>query len=643
MSEAVDLVEAAREALDRRAWPEAFDLLKEADRSQSLSAEELELLADAAMWSAELRANMAATERAFAAHLKAGNRRRAALLATTLAHHYKQLLQKSRAQGWLGQAERLLDQEQEETPEHGWLAVQKALFALDKGDLDSMLAFGGEAERLGQKFGDRNLEILGIQRQGMALVEKGRIDEGLALLDLASAAAAAGELAPYETLVVYCNTIGACRDRADYGRAFEWTDIANDWCVSFGATTGFPGLCRVNRAEVLRHHGAFEEAEQEARNAVEDLRNLNPRITGEAFYEIGEVNFRVGRLKEAQEAFDQAHEFGRDPEPGLSLLRLAEGKVDAAARSVRLALADDSLLPLSRARLLPAQVEIALAAGDVEQARVAKDELLVIASTHETDALVARAAWARGAVALADGDVEGAFNCLRHSFRKWHEDVHAPHEAARVRLLLADAYRRVGEEDAATRELRAARKTFEELGARLDAGRAAEMLGVDTGKRVLKTFMFTDIVDSTGWTKKLGDKWERQLRRHHETLRTLVAEEGGTIVKTMGDGIFAAFDSPARALAAAVAIQRAVDEEFPFDIRIGLHAAEATSKDGDYEGRGVHAAARIGAVAAGREILVSRESLDGISTRFPVSQPRKAELKGFDEKLELVSVDWRPA
>jgi len=628
--------------MERHAWREAFDLLKEADRTKGLSVEELELFAEAAMWAAELQAHIAAIERAFAGHVKAGNRRRAALLATTLAHHYGFLLQKSRAQGWLGQAERLLDQEPEETIEHGWLAIQKALVAFGKGDLDAMLALGREAERLGRKFGDRNVEIIGIQRQGMALVEKGEIDEGLGLLDLASAAAAAGELAPYETLVVYCNTIGTCRDRADYGRAFEWTDVANDWCESFGATTGFPGLCRVNRAEVLRHRGAYEEAEQEARHAVEDLRALNPRITGEAFYEIGEIKLRLGRLKEAQEVFDQAHELGRNPEPGLSLLRFAEGRVEAAALSIRLALSDDSVLPLHRARLLPAQVEIALAVGDVELARAAKDELLEIARMHETDALVARSAWARGAVDLADGDVDSAINCLRQSFRKWHDDANAPYDAARVRLRLAEAYRRAGDEDAAMRELRAARKTFEELGASLDAERTAALLGLDTGRRVTRTFMFTDIVDSTKWAEQLGEaKWQNLLRKHNDLLDAAIADGGGEVVKTIGDGYFAAFDSPVRAIASAVAIQRVVDAELPFHVRVGLHTADATEREGDYEGAGVHAAARIGALATGGEIVASRASVDG-DMRYPISEPRAETLRGFEEPVEVVSIDWRP-
>jgi len=629
--------------MDRHAWREALDFLKEADRTKGLSVEELELFAEAAMWAAELKEHMAAIERAFAGHVKAGNRRRAALLATTLAHHYGFLLQKSRAQGWLGQAERLLDQEPDETIEHGWLAVQKALFAFNRGDLDSMLALGREAERIGRSFGERNVEIIGIQRQGMALVERGEIDEGLALLDLASAAAAAGELGAYETLVVYCNTIGSCRDRADYGRAFEWTDIASEWCESFGATTGFPGLCRVNRAEVLRHRGAFEAAEQEARHAVEDLRLLNPRITGEAFYEIGEIKLRLGQLNEAQEAFDQAHELGRNPEPGLSLLRFAEGRVEAASLSIRLALSDDSLLPLHRARLLPAQVEIALAAGNIELARAAKDELLRIATTHETDALVARSAWARGAVDLADGHVDSAINCLRQSFSKWHDDANAPYDAARVRLRLAEAYRRAGDEDAAMRELRAARKTFEELGAKLDADRAAEMLGLDTGKRITRTFMFTDIVDSTRWAEQLGEaKWKNLLRKHNDLLDAAIADGGGEVVKTIGDGYFAAFDSPVRAIASAVAIQRVVDVELPFHIRIGLHAAEATEREGDYEGAGVHAAARIGALATGGEIVASRASVDG-DVRFEASEPRTETLRGFEDPIEVVSIDWRPA
>ncbi len=642
LTQLADPLESGRAAAERRDWKAAFDLIAEADRTSELSADDLELYAQTAMWSANSQAGMPVMERAFAAHLKAGNRRRAAFLATTLAHHYGMLMQRSRAGGWLGQAERLLDQEPDETPEHGWLAVQKALIALGKGDLDAVIAFGSEAERLGREFGDRNLEIIGIQRQGVALVEKGEVEKGLGLLDTASAAAAAGELDPYDALVVYCNTIGVCRARADYGRAFEWTDVATELCESEGATKGFPGLCRVNRAEVLRHRGQFAEAAQEAQHAVEDLRAFNPRIAGEAFYEVGEINLRLGRIPEAEQAFDQAHEFGRDPQPGLALLRLAQGKTDVAERSIRLALADDTLLPLTRARMLPAQVEIALAGGDVERARSAKDELAEVARTHETSALAARAAWATGAVTLADGKVDDALNCLRTAFRRWHDEVDAPYEAARARLWLARAYRAAGDDDAADRELRAARARFESLGAVLDAERTAELLGVDTGRQTTRTFMFTDIVDSTKWAGELSeDKWRRLLRKHNEIVEAGIGDGGGEVVKTIGDGFFAAFDTPAAAVEAAVAIQRMLDDSgLPFDIRIGLHTADATSKDGDYEGRGVHAAARVGALAQGGEIVASIDTVAG-GTRFAVSDPRPVSLKGFEGETEVVSFDWR--
>jgi class 3 adenylate cyclase len=643
VSQVLDPVAAGREAHQRHAWKEAYELLSNADQASALGAEDLELLADAAMWSGKSQENLEATERAFRARMQAGERRRGALLATMLAHHHKQMMHRATAQGWLAQAEEILDQEAEETVEHGWLAIQKALFALGKGDLDAVLEYGREAARIGKAFGDRNVEVIGIQRQGLALIEKGEVEQGQRLLDLASNAARQRELDPFETVVVYCNTIGSCRDRADYARAFEYSDIASDFCAEQGATTGFPGICRVNRAEVMRHRGQFEDAEAEARSAAEELRTFHPRVAGEALNEIGEIKLRLGRLDEAAEAFDQAHEFGHEPQPGVALLRLAEGKVDAAAGSIRNALTDDSMLPLARARLLPAAVEIACAAGDVERARAAKDDLVEIARTYDTEALVARASWARGVLDLADGEFESALNWFRFSFRRWYDDVNAPYEAARVRVWLARALRAAGDEDTATRELRAARKEFEKLGASLDAQRTAELLGVDTGRELTGTFMFTDIVDSTRWAGEVNEeKWRRLLRTHNDIVEAAIKDGGGTVVKIIGDGFFAAFDSPTRAIEAAVAVQRMVGQSgLPFDVRIGVHTATATVKDGDYEGRGIHAAARVGALAGAAEIVATADTV-GDGTRFPVVDRRSVSLKGFEEQAEVVTIDWRP-
>jgi class 3 adenylate cyclase len=221
------------------------------------------------------------------------------------------------------------------------------------------------------------------------------------------------------------------------------------------------------------------------------------------------------------------------------------------------------------------------------------------------------------------------------------ERVGAPYEIAQARMLLGLAYRGQGDEDGAREELTAARKTFERLGAVLDSQRAAELLGETAARR---TFMFTDIVDSTKLVEVLGEeKWQKLLTWHDRRLRELIEQSAGEVIKHTGDGYFAAFQGTAAAIQAAACIQRALDEHEPLapDVRIGLHTGGALHKaDGDYSGQGVHMAARIGALARGGEILVSKESLDG-PTRFRLSEPRSEQLKGFEDPVELVAVDWR--
>jgi class 3 adenylate cyclase len=246
-----------------------------------------------------------------------------------------------------------------------------------------------------------------------------------------------------------------------------------------------------------------------------------------------------------------------------------------------------------------------------------------------------------GQIRLAEGDTEGATRCLRTARDEWH-GVGAPYETARARMLLGLAFRQHGDEHAATAELEAALATFERLEAKLDEERTNELLGRVETRR---TFLFTDIVDSTKLLELVGDeKWRRVLVRHDELIRERIAEHGGEVIKKTGDGFFASFDNPKAAIEAAVAIQRALDAEvFAPDVRIGAHAGGAfRSRDmADYGGQGVHIASRIGAAAAKHEILVSRESLDGVGGAFRLSEPREQELKGFAQPVEVVSVDWR--
>ena len=640
MTQVVDEpLHAGREAVGRRAWQEGYELLKAADERGDLDPEDLELLASAALWNGRLDEETQYLERAYRGYTDTGNKLRAAFVATALAHDYKNLLKPSVANGWLGRAKRLLDEEPE-APEHGYYALQRALVALGEHDFDESYALGKKAEEIGRRFGDRNLEIRGIQRQGAALIEKGEVGEGKLLLDEASAAALSGELDPYSTLVVYCNTIGACREVADFDSAGEWTDRAHNFCES-NSISAFPGMCRVNYAEVMKYKGRLSEASALADRAGEELRAWCPRIAGAAFYELGEVRLRLGDLAQAEQAFREADEYGMTPEPGLSLLRLAQGNAKGAFASIRRELADETLGIPARARLLPPAVEIALAVGEVESAARYAEELASAAATYETSALKAASAFARGAVRLAQGDADMAFGCFRQARTLW-EATGATYDVARARERLGTAARTQGDEDTALWEFQAAAARFARLGAVRDAERVAELLMPVAAKAVMKTFLFTDIVKSTDLLTTIEDRhWANALRRHDDTLRVVFTDHDGEVVDHTGDGFFAAFEEPANAVRAAIAIQRAVDQEFVFDLRVGVHTDGALQRGENYRGRGVHAAARIGAAASAQEILASRETMDGLP-QFATSSARALPLKGFKEPVDVVSVEWRP-
>ena len=643
-----DSLEQARDAIARHAWREAFDLLSAADDSGELSPEDLERLAEVAFWTGTTDKCIEALERAYAGYTEVENRRGAASVAINLVFHHFAKLAPSVAAGWSGRAVRLLEAEPD-CPEHGHLARIHTNVRFSVGDLDGALDHATRTLEIGNRFGDRDLQAFGLFDQGNILVAKGQVDEGMALLDEAMVAAVGGELGPLATGVIYCSMITTCERLADYRRAAEWTDAAQRWCGR-QSIAGFPGLCRVQHAQIMRLRGAWAEAEEEATRARDELQGFHLHATGEAFYQIGEIRLRLGDLAAAEDAFCEAHELGREPQPGLALLRLAEANVDAAATMINRALADQSWDRLARARLLPVQVEIAIAARDLETARSAADELEAIAETYDTPALRASAACARGALQLAEGDATAACESLRRGWRLWQE-VEVPYEAARARMLLADAYRAEGDDGAATLELRAARSAFERLGAVPDARRAAELLGDGASQkatpRAVKTFMFTDIVKSTNLVEAIGDEaWENLLHWHDQTLRSLFGEHEGEEVKHAGDGFFVAFPDAARAIECAAAIQRTLADHrrehgFAVQVRIGLHSAEATRRGRDYGGKGVHKAARIAALAEGGEILASRETLAGGSMPFAVSDPREVSLKGISDPVPVVAIEWR--
>jgi class 3 adenylate cyclase len=644
MSQVVDSVAAAREAGSRHAWREAYAAYAGLD-GQDLTAEDLERYAEAAWWMGKLDEAISLRERAHAGFVSAGEKLKAARVALILSWDYSNRGAFSVSHGWFAKAERMLEGEPE-SAEHALLVLTRAVDAMfGEGRLADAIAEFDRAFELARRYGDRDTQVLALSGKGRALVKSGEIEQGLALLDEATAAAVSGEVKPYSTGLVYCITISSCQDLGDYRRAAEWTEAANRWCDRLDVT-GFPGACRIHRAEIMRLRGDLHDAERVAMAACEELGDFDRFITAGGYYEIGEIRRRLGDFVAAEEAYGKANELGGDPQPGVSLLRLAEGKLDAAVAGITRALqdADD---PLSRLKRLPAQVEIAVAAGDLRTARAATAELERIVDSYKiggrrAPAFDATVNVASGRIALADGDADDAVACLRAARDEWKQ-VGAPYETAQARMLLGVAFRRQGDEHAATAELEAALATLERLEAKADEQRVKELLGRQQARR---TFVFTDIVGSTKLLDTLGDlKWKRLLARHNELLRERIVGSGGEVVQQTGDGFFAAFDSPRAAIEAAIAIQRALDAEIVApDVRIGAHTGGAFETDGDfnrYGGEAVHLAARIGSAAGAAEILVSRETLEAAGTGFRLSEPRAEVFKGFEQPIEVVSVDWR--
>jgi class 3 adenylate cyclase len=645
-----DLLEVARDAAARRAWVEAFDAFAAVDREQTLDPQDLDLLAKAAWWTGRPNDSIAAHERAYAGYLDRGEPERAAFAALTLRREHAVKLEGSTAKGWLARAERLLA-DHPDSPITAYLAIAHGELALSRGELDTALAHIDRAIGISAGSDDPDLHAWILMRRGQILIARGELEEGWSLLEEVSVAAVGGELGPYTTGAAFCNVIETSRELADFVRGREVSDAAKRWCER-QAINGFPGVCRVRRAEIMRLLGSLGEAASEAEMASRELADFSPFFASEAFHELGEVRLRMGELDAADEAFRQAKGFGADPQPGLALLHLVRGQPDAAAASIRRTLEDTTWDRLARARLLPAAAEIARVRADPGTVATAAEELEAIAVEFPTPAIRANAEHATGALALLRGDPGAAAAHLRRARQLWRE-VDAPYEAARVLVLLAEALEADADLEGARLELETARDTFDRLGAVLDTRTAVERLERlgspgprGAGVRAVRTFVFTDIVGSTSLLEAIGDEAWADLRRwHDETLRTCVADHGGREVDHAGDGFFVVFPDPASAIACAREIQQQLTEHrrthgFAPAVRVGLHAAEATVVDDSYSGMGVHTAARIGAIAQAGEIVASASTVGGLD-EVVISNRRSVSLKGIAEPVEVVSVAWR--
>jgi len=639
-----DLVDGGRAAVAARDWQRALALLREADAAGVLEPSDVERLAEAAFWMGNLEECIEARERAYAGLVEEGDVRAAALVALHLAFHHAGRASLAVAAGWLESATALLA-DLPECVEHGWLAWIEAIVAAELfGDREEALRLAERAIEIGRVLGDRDVESLGVLEKGGSLIHLGRVDEGLALLDQVMARAVSGLLGPWASAATYCGTISTCATLGDYRRAAEWINEVRRRPAAVRSCE-FPGDCRIHRAQILQLRGDWDEAEVEAARACDELATWDAAHVAVGLYELGTLSLRRGDITAAEHAFREVEHLSGSTQPGRATLDLLRGRPETACASLKEAL-DAAGDALARARLLPTATEAALAVGDTETARRSADELARIADQFPTVTQHGRAAQACGEVALATGELDLARDKLREAAECWQQ-VGARYDEARARVELGIVLREAGEVDAAEIQLQRALDAFERLTATFDVVRVTELLGRAVPQsRVIRTFMFTDIEDSTTMLATMGDdRWSEVLRWHDSTLRRLFERYDGQEIKQRGggDGFFVAFASADAALDCALAIQAAMtdgagDRRPPIRVRVGAHEAEATRSVDDYGGRGVHEAARIAALATGGEVLVSVRTVESAGSRHPVTETRSAELKGLAEPVIIASL-----
>ena len=621
----------------------ARDALLEADAEQPLGAEDLERLAWSCRWAGDEAEFLNALERAEVAFAGDGARTSAARMALEQARQHAQMLDGSVALTCYVRAMELLEGEPE-SPEHAQALWSLSYTQMEDGDIDGARASLDEARAIARRVGSPGLEAMAVQGLAHLAVAEGDRSEVLPLVDEAAALAMRPGVAPIHAGHVYCAVISICRALCDWGRATEWTSVSTRYCER-ESINGYTGLCRFHQGEIDRLHGQLAEAEDRVLRACEELRAVNRYTAGWGYSELVEIRVRRGDLAGAEEALAQAVAFGDDGQPGRGRLLLAQGDAPAAARSLARALAEPGVLARERRILvLPLHVRACLAVGDEPAAAASVAALEDVARRLGTPGPAAAAAVARGELALHRGDHAAAIAALQEGVRTWCE-VDAPYEAAEARVRLARALAADGDEAGARLEIKAAARTAEEIGAAVDLDIAPPRAEVPI-ERALRTFLFSDIVDSTRLGEAMGDDvWEQLLRWHDRTLRAEFARWRGEEVKHGGDGFFVAFGQPDDGIACAAAIQRALarhraEHGFAPVVRIGLHAGEATARDDDYFGSAVNRAARISAAAGAGEILASADLIARCGRAVPVAGERTLELKGIAEPVAAVLVEW---
>ncbi|MGH7512977.1 MAG: LuxR C-terminal-related transcriptional regulator [Gemmatimonadales bacterium] len=465
-----DALERGRVAFEAGAWNEVHAVLSAADRDVPLEPHDLERLGVAARLTGRGAESLEYLERLHQAWLARGEPDRAGRAAVWLAMRFLLEGETARGGGWLARARRLIDESRGETVERGYVLLPQALGAVLEGDAATSHRLFSEVAGIGERFGDRELTLLGRMGEGRSLIRLGEVSRGMALLDEVMVGVTAGEVSPVAVGDIYCSVIDACDETFDVRRAQEWTSALVRWGASQPQASPYRGSCLIRRAEVLLLRGEWSGAVGELERACDCL--AGPPVhqsIGAAWYRLAELHRLRGEDAEAEELYRRGSRLGRDPHPGLALLRLAQGRADVAAAAIRRVVAE-ARNPRMRATDLSACVEIMLAANDPGAARTAAEELTRVAQALRAPLLHAMAAHASGAVLLAEGQPQAALAALRAAAAGWH-DIEAPYQGARTQALIGLAHRALGDEDTAGLELEAVRQAFAALGAAPDLRR----------------------------------------------------------------------------------------------------------------------------------------------------------------------------
>ncbi len=462
----------ARDAYERRAWGESYRLFEAADRDAPLDPDDLERLATAAYLVGREAESEAVRARAHQTFLDRGNREGAARSASRLGFGILQRGAIAPASGWFARAERILDEAQLDCAVRGYLLIPAAIQSIVQGNAAAGDATFTRAAEIARRFGDRELASLACSGRGRALIRLGRVAEGVALLDEAMVAVIAGDVTPILAGDIFCTVLEGCQETFDLRRAYEWSMSLAHWCAAQPDLVRYRGECLLYRAEVMQLRGKWSDAFEDAQRACELL--ASRPAAGAAFYRLGEIHRLRGDFAEAEASYARANERGRKPQPGLSLLRFAQGQTGTAVAAIRGVLLD-TRVPGARATALAAAVDILLAADDLEHARAAAVELVEIGQNIGTPLLHAASAHATGAIRLAEGEIAAASTSLRDAWEIWR-DLEMPYEQAQTCLLMAAVCERRGDRDGHRLELDAARALFTQVDAEPCLARITQLL-----------------------------------------------------------------------------------------------------------------------------------------------------------------------